>query len=49
MKRDITIRGETPADYAVVEHLIRETFWNVYCPVSQSGKFTARGSQCVVR
>ena len=28
----ITIRTETPADYAAVEHLTREAFWNVYRP-----------------
>ena len=33
MKRDnIIIRRETPADYAAVEHLTREAFWNVYRP-----------------
>lgn len=26
------IRRERPADYAAVEHLTREAFWNVYCP-----------------
>ena len=26
------IRKETPADYREVEHLIRESFWNVYRP-----------------
>ena len=25
-----TIRLETPADYAEVENLVREAFWNVY-------------------
>ncbi len=29
---DIVIRGETPADYAAVENLVRESFWNVYRP-----------------
>ena len=29
---DIIIRRETPADYAAVEHLTREAFWNVYRP-----------------
>lgn len=28
----IIIRNETPADYAAVEHLTREAFWNVYRP-----------------
>lgn len=28
----IIIRNETPADYASVEHLTREAFWNVYRP-----------------
>lgn len=28
----LTIRRETPADYAAVETLIREAFWNVYRP-----------------
>ena len=31
-KNDYTIRLETPADYAEVENLVRESFWNVYCP-----------------
>lgn len=30
--KPITIRKETPADYAAVEHLTREAFWNVYRP-----------------
>ena len=29
---DYQIRRETPADYAAVEHLVRESFWNVYRP-----------------
>jgi predicted N-acetyltransferase YhbS len=29
---DIVIRGEAPADYAAVENLVRESFWNVYRP-----------------
>ena len=29
---DIVIRGETPADYAAVENLVRESFWNIYRP-----------------
>ena len=28
----ITIRNETPADYRQVEHLVRNSFWNVYRP-----------------
>ena len=28
----MNIRLETPADYAVVENLTREAFWNVYKP-----------------
>lgn len=33
MKEDnIIIRRETPADYAAVENLTREAFWNVYRP-----------------
>lgn len=33
MRQDnIIIRRETPADYAAVEHLTREAFWNVYRP-----------------
>lgn len=33
MQQDhIIIRRETPADYAAVEHLTREAFWNVYRP-----------------
>lgn len=28
----ITFRNETPNDYREVEHLIRESFWNVYRP-----------------
>ena len=31
-KNDYIIRLETPADYADVEYLIRESFWNVYRP-----------------
>lgn len=31
-KNDFLIRLETPADYAVVEGLVREAFWNVYRP-----------------
>ena len=31
-QNNIIIRRETPADYAAVEHLTREAFWNVYCP-----------------
>ena len=31
-KNDYIIRLETPADYAEVENLIRESFWNVYRP-----------------
>ena len=31
-KNDYSIRLETPADYAKVEYLIRESFWNVYRP-----------------
>lgn len=29
---NIIIRNETPADYRAVEHLTRESFWNVYKP-----------------
>ena len=29
---DIIIRREVPADYRAVEHLVRESFWNVYRP-----------------
>jgi predicted N-acetyltransferase YhbS len=33
MRQDnIIIRRETPTDYAAVEHLTREAFWNVYRP-----------------
>ena len=32
MKNDITFRLERPEDYRNVEHLIRESFWNVYRP-----------------
>lgn len=32
MKNDMTIRIETPADYAATENLTREAFWNVYRP-----------------
>ena len=35
MKDNIVIRRETPADYAAVEDLIREAFWNVYRPGCQ--------------
>ena len=31
-KNDYLIRLETPADYAKVEYLVRESFWNVYRP-----------------
>ncbi|MBQ3517455.1 MAG: N-acetyltransferase [Lachnospiraceae bacterium] len=31
-KNDYIIRLETPADYAEVENLVRESFWNVYRP-----------------
>ena len=30
--KELTIRQETPADYAAVEALTREAFWNVYAP-----------------
>ncbi|BAL00199.1 putative acetyltransferase [Oscillibacter valericigenes Sjm18-20] len=32
MKNDMTIRIETPDDYAATEDLTREAFWNVYRP-----------------
>lgn len=32
MKDNLIIRIETPADYAAVENLTREAFWNVYRP-----------------
>lgn len=32
MTTNYTIRVETPADYAEVSNLIRESFWNVYAP-----------------
>ena len=32
IKNDYIIRFEKEEDYAVVEHLIREAFWNVYRP-----------------
>lgn len=31
-KNDYLIRLETPADHVAVEHLVRESFWNVYRP-----------------
>ena len=31
-QENIVIRRETPTDYAAVEHLIREVFWNVHRP-----------------
>ena len=31
-KNNIIIRRETPTDYAAVEYLTREAFWNVYRP-----------------
>ena len=31
-KNDYIVRLETPADYAEVENLVRESFWNVYRP-----------------
>ena len=30
--KSYTIRRETPDDYAEVENLVREAFWNVYRP-----------------
>ncbi len=32
MTTNYTIRQETPADYAEVSNLVRESFWNVYAP-----------------
>ena len=32
MKKDYIIRLETSKDHAEVEHLVRESFWNVYRP-----------------
>lgn len=32
MKNDYIIRLETSADHTIVEHLVRESFWNVYRP-----------------
>ena len=32
IRPDVRIRPETPADYAAVENLVRESFWNVYRP-----------------
>ena len=32
MTTNYTIRVETPADYAEVSNLVRESFWNVYAP-----------------
>lgn len=32
MTTNYTIRVETPADYAKVSNLVRESFWNVYAP-----------------
>lgn len=32
MNSNIIIRNETPADYALTENLVRESFWNVYRP-----------------
>ena len=31
-KNNCVIRKEMPADYATVENLVRESFWNVYRP-----------------
>ena len=31
-KNNLVIRKEMPADYATVENLVRESFWNVYRP-----------------
>ena len=31
-KENCIIRRETPADYRIVENLVRESFWNVYRP-----------------
>lgn len=30
--KEITIRREKEEDYRIVENLVREAFWNVYCP-----------------
>lgn len=32
MNGKLIIRNESPEDYAAVESLTREAFWNVYCP-----------------
>ncbi|HAR92174.1 MAG TPA: GNAT family N-acetyltransferase, partial [Eubacterium sp.] len=32
MDKDIIIRLEREEDYRENENLIRESFWNVYCP-----------------
>lgn len=32
MSNDILIRLERPEEYRATEHLVREAFWNVYCP-----------------
>ena len=32
MKNDCIIRLETSKDHTEVEHLVRESFWNVYRP-----------------
>ena len=34
--KDYTFRLETENDYRAVEHLIRESFWNVYRPGCRS-------------
>lgn len=31
-QNDYIIRSETEKDWATVENLVRESFWNVYCP-----------------
>lgn len=31
-KNDIIIRQEEEKDYKTTENLVREAFWNVYCP-----------------
>lgn len=32
LSKELVIRREQPADYATVEQVVREAFWNVYTP-----------------
>lgn len=38
-ENDIIIRQEEEKDYKTTENLVREAFWNVYCPGARSITF----------